>query len=97
MVNHTAADLKTPRESASRRRSITSYLQMSYLARQLARYGGVRTRRPFVPVPRSAHPDKQTVIDEIAAWEDDRNANPAKADWQFTTARVTLKHLYPSI
>ena len=44
-------------------------------------------------------PDKQTLIDEIAAWEDDRNANRANADWQFTTAnaRIKLKHLYPSI
>ena len=44
-------------------------------------------------------PDKQTLIDEIAAWEDDRNTNHAKADWQFTTAnaRIKLKHLYPSI
>ena len=25
-------------------------------ARQLARYGGIRARRPFVPVPRSAYP-----------------------------------------
>ena len=44
-------------------------------------------------------PDNQTIIDEIAAWEDDRNVNHAKADWQFTTAdaRSKLKHLYPSI
>jgi hypothetical protein len=44
-------------------------------------------------------PDKQTLIDEIAVWEEDRNANPAKADWHFTTAdaRIKLKHLYPSI
>jgi hypothetical protein len=44
-------------------------------------------------------PDKQTLIDEIAAWEKDRNANHAKANWQFTTpdARIKLKHLYPSI
>ena len=44
-------------------------------------------------------PDKQTLIEEIAAWEHDRNANHAKADWQFTTqsARVKLKYLYPSI
>src|SRR5437660_10544030 len=43
-------------------------------------------------------PDKQTLIDEIAAWEHDRNANHTKADWQFTTknARIKLKHLYPS-
>ncbi|HJY48952.1 MAG TPA: IS630 family transposase, partial [Stellaceae bacterium] len=30
-------------------------------------------------------PDKQTLIEEIAAWEHDRNANHTKADWQFTT------------
>jgi len=44
-------------------------------------------------------PDKQTLIDEVAAWEADRNANHATADWQFTTpdARIKLKHLYPSI
>ena len=43
--------------------------------------------------------DKHTLSDEIAAWEQDRNANHAKADWQFTTdnARIKLKHLYPSI
>jgi hypothetical protein len=41
----------------------------------------------------------QTLIDEIAAWEHDRNANHTKANWQFTTenARIRLKHLYPSI
>jgi hypothetical protein len=44
-------------------------------------------------------PDKQTLITEIAAWEQDRNASHANADWQFTTtdARIKLKHLYPSI
>jgi DDE superfamily endonuclease len=44
-------------------------------------------------------PHKQTLIDEIAAWEHDRNANHTKANWQFTTpnARIKLKHLYPSI
>jgi hypothetical protein len=44
-------------------------------------------------------PDQQTLIHEIAAWEEDRNANHAKADWQFTTpeARIRHKHLYPSI
>ena len=44
-------------------------------------------------------PDKQTLSDEIAAWQDDRNASHAKADWHFTTpdARIKLKHLYPSI
>ena len=44
-------------------------------------------------------PEKQILIDEIAAWEHDRNAHHTKSDWQFTTkdARVKLKHLYPSI
>src|ERR1035437_3290608 len=44
-------------------------------------------------------PDKQTLIDEIAAWQHDRNTSRTNADWQFTTrnARIKLKHLYPSI
>ncbi len=44
-------------------------------------------------------PDKQVLADEVAAWEQDRNKNHAKADWRFTTpdARIKLKHLYPSI
>src|SRR5208282_5622103 len=43
-------------------------------------------------------PDKQTLINEIAAWEKDRNANYTTANWQFTTAdaRIKLKSLYPS-
>lgn len=43
-------------------------------------------------------PDKQTLIDEVAAWERDRNKRHTKADWRFTTAdaRVKLKRLYPS-
>ena len=38
-------------------------------------------------------PNKQILIDEIAAREHDRNANHTKADWQFTTknARIKLK------
>jgi hypothetical protein len=44
-------------------------------------------------------PDKQTLIEEVAAWENDRNTNHANADWQFTTAdaRVKLKRLYPAL
>ena len=44
-------------------------------------------------------PDKTTLIAEIAAWENERNAHHATADWHFTTkdARIKLKHLYPSI
>ena len=43
-------------------------------------------------------PDKQTLTEEVAACEADRNKYHAKADWQFTTAdaRVKLKRLYPS-
>ena len=42
-------------------------------------------------------PDKQTLTEEVAAWNDDRNKSHAKADWQFTNenARVKLKRLYP--
>ncbi len=44
-------------------------------------------------------PDKQTLIEEVAAWENSRNQKHAKADWQFTAAdaRVKLKRLYPVI
>ncbi len=44
-------------------------------------------------------PDKDTLANEIAAWEDDRNAGGTKVDWRFKTAdaRIKLKHLYPSI
>jgi hypothetical protein len=42
--------------------------------------------------------DKQTLAEEVAAWEASRNKNHTKADWQFKTAdaRVKLKRLYPS-
>ena len=42
---------------------------------------------------------RQMQIDEVTAWEADRNKHHAKADWQFTTAdaRVKLKRLYPSL
>ena len=44
-------------------------------------------------------PDKQTLTEEVATWEDDRNKHHAKADWQFTTAdaRIRLKRQYPSL
>jgi hypothetical protein len=43
--------------------------------------------------------DKQTLVEEVAAWEACRNKHHTKADWQFTTAdaRVRLKRLYPSL
>ena len=44
-------------------------------------------------------PDKQTIIDEVAAWVQERNENHAVAEWHFTTddARIKLKSLYPAI
>jgi hypothetical protein len=43
--------------------------------------------------------DKQTLTDEVAAWETRRNREHAKADWHFTAtdARVKLKRLYPAL
>lgn len=43
-------------------------------------------------------PDGPTLINEINAWQSDRNNKAAKVDWQFTTedARIKLKKLYPS-
>ncbi|MBV8096487.1 MAG: IS630 family transposase, partial [Acetobacteraceae bacterium] len=42
-------------------------------------------------------PDKQTLFEEVAAWQDSRNKNHTKANWQFTTvdARTKLRRLYP--
>lgn len=42
-------------------------------------------------------PDKETLINEIATWQADRNKNHTKADWRFTTAdaRIKRKRLYP--
>ena len=34
--------------------------------------------------------DKQTLVEEIAAWEHDRNANHTKADWQFSTSNESI-------
>jgi len=44
-------------------------------------------------------PDQELLIQEVAAWEQERNAAHVAVDWQFTTAdaRIKLKHLYPSI
>ena len=42
-------------------------------------------------------PDEETLLDEVTAWRDERNADTARIDWRFTTedARIKLKHLYP--
>ena len=44
-------------------------------------------------------PDKETLINEVAAWQNERNKKHANADWQFTNAdaRVKLKRLYPTL
>jgi transposase len=44
-------------------------------------------------------PDKETMIREVKAWQDQRNAEVVKVHWQFTTAdaRIKLKSLYPKI
>lgn len=44
-------------------------------------------------------PDKVTLETEVAAWVADRNAAQVTVSWRFTTAdaRITLKHLYPTI
>ena len=57
--------------------------------------GGVGTQRPIVPMPRSPHPRQTNPLEEVAAWEQDRNVNHDKANWHFTTpkARIKLKHL----
>ena len=44
-------------------------------------------------------PDKDTLIRQVAAWEERRNRTCARVDWQFTTAdaRIKLKRLYPVV
>lgn len=44
-------------------------------------------------------PNQATLRNEIAAWEEKRNAKTIAVNWRFTTAdaRVKLKSLYPSI
>jgi transposase len=42
-------------------------------------------------------PDKEVLIHEVKAWQDQRNSEVIKVHWQFTTAdaRTKLKSLYP--
>lgn len=44
-------------------------------------------------------PDEHTLVDEVTAWRDKRNADTARIEWRFTTddARIKLKHLYPTL
>ena len=43
--------------------------------------------------------EQETLVAEIKAWEDERNASVVKVHWRFTTAdaRIKLVHLYPRI
>ena len=43
--------------------------------------------------------EKEILIKEVNAWQNDRNNNEAKLNWQFTTkdARVKLRKLYPTV
>lgn len=44
-------------------------------------------------------PNKEALINEVSAWENNRNKKGRKVKWQFTTtdARIKLKRLYPVI
>jgi DDE superfamily endonuclease len=44
-------------------------------------------------------PDLQTLTQEVQAWQQQRNDEVVKVQWQFqtTNARTKLKHLYPKI
>ena len=44
-------------------------------------------------------PDATTLHEEVAAWEEPRNARCAPVNWRFTTAdaRIKLKRLYPTL
>ena len=44
-------------------------------------------------------PDKETMENEVAAWQCSRNTAEAKIDWRFTNddARIKLKRLYPTL
>jgi hypothetical protein len=43
--------------------------------------------------------DKEILIQEVKAWEQQRNQNSSPVNWQFTTedARIKLTRLYPSV
>ena len=44
-------------------------------------------------------PDRETMVQEIAAWQRERNGSSKPIKWQFRTkdARIKLKSLYPSV
>ena len=44
-------------------------------------------------------PDRETMVHEVAAWQEHRNGSAKPVNWRFRTedARIKLKSLYPSI
>ena len=42
-------------------------------------------------------PDQQTLITQVRPWEEERNGDESRIDWQFTNAdaRIKLRRLYP--
>ncbi len=44
-------------------------------------------------------PDRETMMREVGAWQEHRNASAKPVDWRFRTrdARIKLKSLYPSV
>ena len=44
-------------------------------------------------------PDKNTLINHVTQWQNQRNHLETKVDWRFTTddARIKLKRLYPTL
>src|SRR6185437_900465 len=83
LSTHTPAALYEAFEPAEARRLVAK-MELSVLARQCL------DRRS---------PELKTLRQEVAAWQQKRNAAVVKVDWQFTTAdaRVKLKRLYPTI
>jgi hypothetical protein len=55
------------------------------------KHGRSGTQRPVTPVLDRRIPNKQALIEEVAAWEADRKKNHTKADWQFTTADARIR------
>jgi hypothetical protein len=45
----------------------------------------VRTQRPPIQCLDRRFPDRQTLIEELAAWADCRSKKHTRADWHFTT------------
>ena len=44
-------------------------------------------------------PDKETLMQQVTAWQNRRNASASTVNWRFTTidARIKIRRLYPSI